>query len=242
LFTKDPLILVVRSQPFAIAGALTTVIWGYTSTRLKSIRVPLFFGFLIYTAALFGLATLQPDDSTRALIFAGLAGIGIGAPVILIITGVQLSTPHRLIATATAVTTSARAVAVTVSTAIFAAALNTRLDKDVPAYTTKAALASGLPASSIPAFIEALTSGYTAAVAKVPGVTPMIIESAVAALRQAFVDSTRVVWIIAAPFGVLSCIGCFFLGDLEKTMNYRVDAPIEDLHAKKSSHQDSHSV
>ena len=229
-------------MPFAIAGALTTVLWGYASTRLKSIRSPLFFGFLIFTAALVGLATLQPGDSTRALIFAGLAGIGVGAPVVLIIAGVQLSTPHRLIATATAVITSTRAVAVTVFTAIFAAGLNNRLDKDVPAYTAKAALASGLPENSIPAFIEALTSGNTAAVAKVPGVTLMIIESAVAALLQAFADSTRVVWVIAAPFGVLGCIGCFFLGDVGKTMNYRVDAPIEDLHAKESGHEDSHSV
>jgi hypothetical protein len=37
---------------------------------------------------------------------------------------------------------------------------------------------------------------------------------------------------IAAPFGALACIACFFLGDMKAVMNYHVDAPVEDLHAK----------
>jgi hypothetical protein len=37
---------------------------------------------------------------------------------------------------------------------------------------------------------------------------------------------------IAAPFGALACIACFFLGDMKAVMNYHVDAQMEDLHAK----------
>ena len=218
---------------------LTTVLWGYASTKLRTIRAPLLFGFLIFTAGIVGLATLQPSDSTKAIVFAGLAGIGFGAPLILIIAGVQLSTPHHLIATATAVVTSSRAVAATVFTAIYAAALSTRLDKDIPSYTAKAALGAGLPASSLPAFIKALAAADTAALPKIPGVTPKIIAAGVAALKQAFADSIRVVYIIAAPFGALACIACFFLGDMHKTMNYRVDAPIEDLHARPHQHDNA---
>jgi hypothetical protein len=197
-------------------------------------------GFLIFTAGIVGLATVQPDDSLNAIVFSGLCGIGFGAPLILIITGVQLSTPHHLIATATAVTTSSRAVAATVFTAIYAAALSSRLGKDIPSYTAKAALSAGLPVSSLHAFVEALASGNTAALAKIPGVTPKIIGLGVAALKQALADSIRVVYIIAAPFGALACIACLFLGDLRKTMNYRVDAPVEDLHAKPHHHHGDH--
>ena len=179
-----------------------------------------------------GLATIEPNDSTSAVVFCGLAGLGFGAPLVLIIAGVQLSTPHHLIATATALTTSARAVSATVFTAIFAAALNTRLDKYIPTYIAKAVVGAGLPKSSVGPFIGALTASNATAITSVPGVTPIIIDSGVAALKQAFADGLRVVFIIAAPFGALACIGCFFLGDLKKTMNYRVDAPIEDLHAK----------
>jgi hypothetical protein len=206
------------------------------STKFGTIREPLFVGYLIFTAGIVGLATIQPGDSLNAMVFAGLAGIGFGAPLILVITGVQLSTPHHLIATATAVTTSSRAVAATVFTAIYAAALGSRLDDDIASYTAKAALSAGLPVSSLHAFVEALASSDTAALSKIPGVTPTIIALGVAALKQAFADALRVVYIIAAPFGALACIACLFLGDLRETMNYRVDAPIEDLHAKPHHH------
>ena len=232
LFETDPFLEVAREQPFWVACGLSTLFYGYASTKLRTIRSPLFVGFLLLTAGIVGLATIQPNDSTRTIIFAGLAGIGFGAPLVLIIAGVQLSTPHHLIATATAVTTSARAVSATVFTAIFAAALNTRLAKYIPSYVAAAALRAGLPKSSVMAFVEALAADDTAALPKVPGVTPTIIGAGVVALKQALADGIRVVYIIAVPFGVVACIACFFLGDMKKTMNYHVDAPIEDLHAK----------
>ena len=219
-------------MPFWVAGCISTVVWGYSSTKLRTIREPLFLGYLIFTAGIIGWTTIQPGDSLNAMVFAALAGFGFGAPLILIISGVQLSTPHSLIATATAVTTSSRAVAATVFTAIYAAALNTRLDSNIPIDVGKAALKAGLSASSLPAFIGALAGGDTGALAKIPGVTPQIIQLGVAALKQAFADSLRVVYIIAAPFGALACVACLFLGDMRKTMNYHVDAPVEDLHAK----------
>ena len=111
-----------------------------------------------------------------------------------------------------------------------------RLNNDIASYTAKAALSAGLPVSSLHAFVEALASSDTAALSKIPGVTPTIIALGVAALKQAFADALRVVYIIAAPFGALACIACLFLGDLRETMNYRVDAPIEDLHAKPHHH------
>ena len=66
----------------------------------------------------------------------------------------------------------------------------------------------------------------------VPGVSPTIVTAALAALKQAFADSVRLVYIIAIPFGVIACIACLFLGDMRETMNYCVDAPMEALHAK----------
>ena len=187
---------------------------------------------MIFTAGIIGLATVEPGQSINAIVFGGLAGIGFGAPLILIITGVQLSTPHHLIATATAVTTSSRAVAATVFTAIYAAAFSTRIENKLPSYVATAAIGAGLSPPNVPAFIKALASQDNAALAAVPGVNPTIIGAAVVALTQAFADSVRVVYIIAVPFGVLACIACLFLGDMSRTMNYRVDAPVEDLHAK----------
>jgi Fungal trichothecene efflux pump (TRI12) len=208
------------------------VAYGYASTKLRTIRGPLFVGFFLFTAGIIGLTTIQPNDSTRAIVFAGLSGLGFGGPLVLIISGVQLSTPHHLIATATALTTSARAVSATTFTAIYAATVDTRLAKYIPSYVAAAALKAGLPKSSLVAFVGALASDDAAALPKIPGATPAIIGAGVVALKQAFADGIRAVYIIAAAFGALACFACLFLGDLTATMNYHVDAPVEDLHAK----------
>jgi Fungal trichothecene efflux pump (TRI12) len=189
-------------------------------------------GFIFFTVGLVGLATIQPDSSTNSIVFSAIAGIGFGAPLILVITGVQLSTPHGLIATATAVVTSTRAVAASLSTAIYAAAFGTRAKTKIPSYIAAAAAQAGLPPSSIPAFIGAVAGNTPDTLSKIPGITPAIIAAGVSALKAAFADSIRVVYIIGAPFGIVACLLCYFLGGLRETMNYHVDAPVEDLKAK----------
>ena len=71
----------------------------------------------------------------------------------------------------------------------------------------------------------------------IEGVTPGIISTGVAALKQACADSVRVAYIIAAPFGVAAAISCWFLADMRTTMNYKVDAPMENLTTKMPREQ-----
>lgn len=203
--------------------------------RARTVRTPLFAGFLIYTAGLVGLATIQPSDGLRSLVFAGLAGLGFGAPLILIVTAVQLATPHHLIATATAVSTSARAVGATVFTAVYSAVFSARLGVELPAEIASAVVDAGLATDNVTAFIGALTASDAAALSAIPGATSAVINAGLAAMNQAYADSLRVVYYIAIPMGVVACLACFFLGDLRKTMNYRVDAPVETLTAKRQA-------
>ncbi|KAK0118533.1 hypothetical protein ONS96_011629 [Cadophora gregata f. sp. sojae] len=237
LFETDPFLQVARSQPAWICGMLSTAIYGLLSTKTRSIRIPIAIGFTILTGGLIGLATIQPTDSTSAIVLSGLWGIGFGAPLCLIIAGVQLSTPHSLIATATALTSSTRAVAATMFTSIFIATVNGRRERFVPSYIAEAALGAGLPPTSVPAFVGALASRNMTALPNIPGVTPAIIGAGVTGLKQAVADSVRVVFMIVAPFGALGALCCFFLGSFKEQMSYRVDAPIEELHAKH--HQES---
>ncbi|GAB1742854.1 hypothetical protein NU219Hw_g8561t1 [Hortaea werneckii] len=230
LFERDFFLLAARIQPFWLACGLATLPYGWVSSKIRSIRSPMFVGFFVFTAGVVGMSTVQPNDSTNAVVFAGLMGLGVGAPVILVVSGVQLSVPHHLIATATALISSSRAVAATVFTAIYAAALQDRLAKAIPQQVGDAVVGAGLPTSSVAAFVKAVSSGLSTS--DVPGVTEGIVQAGMQAFRQAQADGFRVVYIIAAPFGVVACTACFFLGDLRQTMNYRVDAPVEELHGK----------
>ncbi|KAJ5585641.1 hypothetical protein N7450_005428 [Penicillium hetheringtonii] len=232
LFTRDALLLAAREQPFWIAGGIGTVIYGYVSTRFRSIRAPLFIGFLFLTAGIVGLATIYPKDGLNALAFSGLAGLGFGSPLILLIAAVQLSTPHHLIATATAATTCSRAIASTIFTAVFAAAFKARVQRFIPDYVSHVVLEAGLPYTSVGDFVKAIAAGDESALSSVAGVDMGILSAGSNAAKQAFADSVRAVYIIAAPFGLLACICCFFLGDLRMAMNYTVDAPLEALHPR----------
>ena len=127
--------------------------------------------------------------------------------------------------------------AATVFTAIYAAALQDRLAKTVPLQVGNAVVGAGLPTSSVEAFVKAISSGMSTS--DIPGVTHGIVQAGMQAYPQAQADGFRVVYIIAAPFGVVACIACFFLGDLRETMNYRVDAPVERLHGKHRQEKDS---
>ena len=242
LFTSDPVIVVARSMAAWVPALVSTVVWGAISTRFRTIREPLLAGFIILTGGLVGLCTVKPGQSVHALAFSVLLGIGLGAPLILVVTGVQLSTPHRLIATATACTTSSRAVASAIFSAVNVAAFNTRLGTYLPQYVAQAALAAGLPEESVPAFIGALSTGDSTALAQITGVTPSVIAEGVGALQRAFADAIRVIFIIAAPFGIVAVIACCFLGDLKETMNYHVDAPVEKLQGKSDKHDAATSV
>ena len=211
---------------------ISTPFYGYVSTRFKIIREPLAFGFLLYTGGVAGLATIQPGQSFRQLAFAALAGLGFGGPIVLITTGVQLNVPHHLMATATAVVNSSRAVGATIFTSIYAATLTKSLNSKIPQYVAEAAAKAGIPTSSIPEFVQFLATNNQASLATVPGITPEIIRQGVAALRQAYADSLRDIFIIGAPFGLLASGLCFLLTSYKHIMSYRVEAPVEDLHAK----------
>jgi hypothetical protein len=193
---------------------------------------------IVPSLASVGLACSQPGQSTRAVIFNGLSGLGFGSPLVLIIAGVQLSTPHQLIATSTAVVTSARAIAASSFTAIYGAALNKSIAAKLPSYIAEAAESAGLPSSSIQAFVGAMAS-KAPNVASIPGVTPDIIAAGAAAAERALADSFRIIYIIAVPFGVVAVILCFLLPNLSATMHYKIDAPMELFHArqKDSRHQ-----
>ena len=105
----------------------------------------------------------------------------------------------------------------------------------LPNYIAKAAVGAGLPASSVGGFIEALTTNNATALQAVTHGNSAITAAGATAMKHAYADSVRVVFIIAAPFGAVACIICFFLGDMKKTMNYHVDAPVEKVGCKAST-------
>lgn len=225
--------VVARQEAFWVGCIIGSILFGYWSTRYKTIREPMAGGFFIFTCAMIGFSTIQPGQSVNAIAFATLSGFGFGVILILVIAGVQLCTPHHLIATSTAVVTTARAAAGAIAVAMYAAVFRTRIEKKLPAYVAQAALVNGLSPESIPVFIGAFLSNDETLLGNITGITPSVVAASVVAMKQAYADSLRIVFIVAVPFGVVAFAACYFLADINRLMNYGVEAPVETLHAKK---------
>lgn len=219
-------------MPAVGPAVLVSMVYGSISTRTKSVRWPLIVGFSIWTGGLIGQSTVQPGQNSIALGTLVLVGIGIAGPLLLILAGVHLSIPPHLMATGSAVVVCSRSFGATIFTAINSVVVGDRLNKLIPSYVASAVLPLGLPPSSLGLFLEDLTMYDFAGLAAVPGASPQIVGAGIAALKQAFADSVRPAFIIAACFGVVACILCACFRSIRNYMDYKVDAPIEELHKK----------
>ncbi|KAJ9606740.1 hypothetical protein H2200_008749 [Cladophialophora chaetospira] len=232
LFTTDPVKVTARLVPYYTCAMIGAIMYGYISTRLRTIRWPMMVGFIMFSAGVGALISVRPGDSVKALIFEGLAGFGLGAPLALVVAGVQLAVPYQVLATATALIASARAIGIAVFTAIFTVAFNRSMTSSIAKWIPRAAVLAGVPGPSIPDFVKAIAN-HDPNVASIPGVTAAMVQAGILADKNALADALQVVFAIAMPFGVISAVMAYWLGSYKETMNYVVEAPVEELHAKR---------
>jgi hypothetical protein len=227
--------IVLRGQSAWTTCFLSTLPWGFLATRLQNIRYPLMAGFGLVCIGMIGLSTWQPSQSGKSLGFSVIFGLGLGAPFALAVSGAQLVVPHHVLARASGVLSSGRAFGVAIFTAIFYAVYHSALGDHLPKKI--AAAAAALPAASIKALVAGYRAGSSPKVlVKIPGVTPQILRATHTAYEQAQCDSVRLVFVIAAVFAFIGAVCSFFICDLRRAMTYTVEAPMEELHAKKQHH------
>jgi hypothetical protein len=125
------------------------------------------------------------------------------------------------------------------------AIFHSRISHLLPQKVAAAALSIGLPKASLPAFISALVNNETDTLAKIPGVTPEIITAGGLALKEAYLESFKSVWVAVSCFCAIGVIGrissrhllqgfvlkfmkgSFFFINPAKDLNNQIDAPAE---------------
>lgn len=86
------------------------------------------------------------------------------------------------------------------------AIFSSRIGILLPDRVAAAALAAGLPESSVPALIQDLVAHATDALSEIPGITADIINASVAALLSAYLDSFRYIWIVLTAIAAAGLI------------------------------------
>lgn len=109
--------------------------------------------------------------------------------------------------------------------AIYVTIMTNRLGETIPAQVPPAVVDAGLPASSVPAFLQAFSLGAEA-FAAVPGITPQIIAIGTRAYQNASADAFRTVYLATIAFSGLSVILTWWAPNTDHLMSGKVAATL----------------
>lgn len=158
--------------------------------------------------------TVDNQDTILGLMITGcffvgyIEGVGV--------TGTALSLEDQAdIGVGTGVAATMRGVIATLGTAVYVSVLSNRLAQTIPQEVPKALIGADLPASSIEAFIGAISTG---SFDDVPGATESIIAVGTAAYKQALALAYRTVFLTTLAFGLLTIILSFFYPNFDDRM------------------------
>ncbi|KAJ7221663.1 MFS general substrate transporter [Mycena pura] len=250
----------VRQLSYNMLIIVTSIPVTLYATKYKDLKSPLLVSFFFFLIVSICYATITPKLNHAQIVYNILvpeklsliiAGIGQSGPLTLIVALTQFTAPHQFLvrkcplnhpplfdfvskSTATGLAFSARAIGGAFGSAILDAIINNKLasyDADVGA----AAVAAGLPASSVPALLQALAGGSAA----VPGASAAVIAAATDASRNAYARAYRFAWIPIIPFVLLAMVAIVCLRDVKELMTEHVEATVERVEARGRAAHDS---
>lgn len=113
-----------------------------------------------------------------------------------------------------------------IATSMYSSILTTESSKYIPQKVIPAALAAGLPQSSLPQLLSSVALGdFTA----VPGISPNIIAATGEAVKDAYALSFRTVYLCTLPFGVLLIAAALLSPNVEQ---YLTDEVARKMHQR----------
>lgn len=158
------------------------------------------------TAFVGGMAGATASTRSLAIAFTLLASIFLGYVENAAFTIAPFCIPPKDIGLALGLLGCMRSAIASVATAVFVSVLNNKLETNVPKYVIPAITDAGLPSSSAPDLLAALSTGVFN---NVEGITPNIIAAATAANQVAYTESFKIVYLSALAFGAVGIIAAF---------------------------------
>jgi hypothetical protein len=217
-----------------------------------------FLGFL-----LFFILAATSSENTREANFWGFMiflGGGLGLLLTTLVVAAQLSTPPKLIAITSGLVLSVRSLGASTGLVIYQAVFSHSLSTNLAPKIAATTIPLGLPERSLGPLIGALTSGNTAALSDIPGLTPEIIAAAAEGLKKAYGLSFSYVWATAAAFTFIALVGKFgpsftlplttrltkaaaaFLIDPKSEFTTAIDAPLDIIENASEHHTAENKV
>ncbi|CAO2648673.1 Nn.00g079400.m01.CDS01 [Neocucurbitaria sp. VM-36] len=221
--------IAIRQLSYKIPSLLTAICVTWWATKFKDLKTPLVVTYGIMLIGSICYACIRPNWSTPQVIFTVLTGIGCAGPLTLLVACVQFTAPHAFLSTATGLAFSARAIGGAFGTAVIYAIVNSRVASNLAGDVGSAAVAAGLPQSSVAALLKSM-KGSTATKARgqgVPGANEEIMRAAWNASYWSYTRAYRLGWWSVVPFVALATISVACMKGVKELMTERVEATVE---------------
>ncbi|OAL45210.1 MFS general substrate transporter [Pyrenochaeta sp. DS3sAY3a] len=228
-FEDNPWSISIRQLSFQVTVLVTAFVVSWYSTKFKDLKTPVVATFGVMLISTICYACIRPSWNAPQIVFSVLVGIGCGGPLTLLVACVQFTAPHAYLSTATGLAFSARAIGGAFGTAVIYAIINSRLASHYATDVASAAIAAGLPVSSIGDLLKSM-AGATATTARgqgVPGANEAIMQAAWDASHWSYARAYRLGWWSVVPFVALATIGCACMKGVRELMTERVEATVE---------------
>ncbi|KAF8580103.1 hypothetical protein K439DRAFT_252847 [Ramaria rubella] len=212
VYEPNPLLQGLRFTVFY--GAITLLapfIANYCSKK-KSVKAALTAGngFAVLAAAL--MATVGIHSGKVVIVYAALAGVGLAAPLVVLMTTVHLCAPADLIHAVAPLATLMRTVGIVVGNVLASLVVNTRFSMALPQQLTMAfqPLNVTIESNQLPALIQVLRMRSDHALDIIglkDGFSPEVLQAAREASTMAQLEAFRFVWVAVAALAGLGMLG-----------------------------------
>jgi hypothetical protein len=165
-----------------------------------------------------------------------LLGAGISGSLGLLVATVQYTAPHSQLSTATGLAFSFRAIGGAFGSAVENAIIQGTLYPRWTQEVSHAAITAGLPETSIPSLLQALSTDHN--IANVTGANASIIASAERASQGAYAHAYHRAWACLIPLIVLALVAVSCLKDVKHLMTEKVEATVEREKGQAESAED----
>jgi hypothetical protein len=122
---------------------------------------------------------------------------------------------------------------------IYVSILTNRLATTLPANVAPAASKAGLPTAALPALFAALAAGTPKALEAVPGINPTIIAVVGDAVKTAYSQAFKTVYLTSIAFGGMAIIAALFVTSIDNLLTDFVARKIRGVETKHVDPVDS---
>ena len=227
LYTQKDMEIGWYSSAGGMGGLAFSAFFGYAQKKFdhSHIQLPLYLGCLTLCSG--AQAIVSPTSNIGSTVLVVFINAFVSAASIFAVSMVQVGVKHEYIGIASGVIVTARSLGGAVATTIYVTILQNKITSSLGPDVGIPLAEHGVPLASIPAVIEALATGDLTSPA-LASLSPTALLAAVAGLKQAYVTSFKLVYLVSIAFGVVGTVIVCFAKNIDSLMTETVDIKVEE--------------